>query len=256
MFDKFCDYMYYLLTSPFKKVRKSVNQWYILFKVLGKRFDEAMESIEDAREQTMLATCEPVMLAVHADERHMSRYPGECDENFRTRIANYAEVLKLGGTDQGVLLAVRTLGFKNPEIIRANELTGYDINSQLPDRWAEFYIVVKMNVNESLPVSVDILKKEVRKTKVVGAKDNYSLQYSLSITEQNTVMISHVHFSALIQNFKLVSEKVRDSYKISITHKEDIKVIWHNQYNLFFLDGSWKLDGSRILNAYENQEEL
>lgn len=251
MFEKFCDYMYYLLTSPFKRVRKKVNQWYILFEVLGKRFDEAMESIENAMEQTMLATCEPVMLSVHADERHISRYPGEDDENFRTRIANYAEVLKLGGTDQGVLLAVRTLGFKNPEIIKANKFAESDIN-----RWAEFYIVIKMDINESLPVSVDVLKKEVRKTKAVGAKDNYSLQYGLSIVGQNTVMVSHVRFSVLILDYELVSEKASDSYKIAIMHREDIKVIWHNQYNLFYLDGSWNLDGSKILNAYENQEEL
>lgn len=66
MFEKFCDYMYYLLTSPFKKIKKSKNQWYKLFKVLGEYFDDGMESIEKAREQTMLATCDVEMLPVHA----------------------------------------------------------------------------------------------------------------------------------------------------------------------------------------------
>lgn len=53
MFEKFCDYMYYLLTSPFKKVRKTINQWYILFRVLGKRFDDAMESLYKAQEHSL-----------------------------------------------------------------------------------------------------------------------------------------------------------------------------------------------------------
>ncbi len=257
MFDKFCDYMYYLLTSPFKRVKKSINQWYILFRVLGRRFDDALESLYNAEEQTMLATCEPEMLPVHAEDRKMARYPGEEDENFRARIANYPEVLRLGGSDLGVLLAVRTLGFKNPQIIKANEYTGYDKNNPLSDnRWAEFYIVIKMNINESLPVSISVLKKEVRKTKSVGAKDNYSLQYSLSIIEQNIIRITYVKFIVLVLNSRVTLKKVKDTFRVSFTHKENIKVTWHNQYNLFFLDGSWKLDGSKILNAYENQEVL
>ena len=100
MFEKFCDYMYYLLTSPFKKIKKSKNQWYKLFKVLGEYFDDGMESIEKAREQTMLATCDVEMLPVHAADRKLTKYTGEEDENFRSRIANYTEVCRLGGLIQ------------------------------------------------------------------------------------------------------------------------------------------------------------
>ena len=39
------DYMYYLLTSPFKRVKKSINNWYILCEVLGSWFDECMNDI-------------------------------------------------------------------------------------------------------------------------------------------------------------------------------------------------------------------
>ena len=164
MFDKFCDYMYYLLISPFKRVKKSINQWYILFRVLGKRFDDALESLYAAEEQTMLATCESEMLPVHAEDRKMTQYPGEDAENFRTRIANYPEVIRLGGSDPGVLLAVRTLGYDNPELIKANTFKG------CTDRWAEFYVVINMGVDDVHPIGIDVLKKEVRKTKQVGAK--------------------------------------------------------------------------------------
>lgn len=235
MFDKFCDYMYYLLTSPFKQIKKKLNQWYILFRVLGKRFDEAMDRLYDAREQTMLATCDPVMLPVHAEDRKMTQYPGEDAENFRARIANYPEVLRLGGSDPGVLLAVRTLGYESPEMIKANDFKGrvyfetdgsWNLDGsrvleagELPDRWAEFYIVIRMGVDDSHPISTAILKKEVRKTKYVGAKDNYSFQYSLSVHEPH-----------------------------STGSRADFR------WKLFFwnyrrLDGSWDLDGSCLLDS-------
>ncbi len=65
MFERFADYMYYLLTAPFKRVRKEINQWYLLFKVLGKRLDEAKEALQRARDETMVATCSPLMLQEH-----------------------------------------------------------------------------------------------------------------------------------------------------------------------------------------------
>lgn len=361
MFDKFCDYMYYLLTSPFKKVRKAVNQWYILFRVLGRRFDDAMESLHNARDQTMLATCDPEMLPVHAEDRKMTQYPGEDDENFRARIANYPEVLRLGGSDPGVLLAVRMLGYATPELVKANDFEGrvyyetdgtWDLDGsrmleagELPDRWAEFYIVIKMSVDDSHPISTAILKQEVRKTKYVGAKDNYSFQYRLSIHEPHStrsradyrwklffwnyrrldgswlldgsVMLdsdrssypvkigfrykgfavfpheaskTNERFAVHIREpdeqvrkkdaFSLplsywdyrrldgswlldgsvaldsdrTKFKVRDTYRVSITHKEEIRQVrMHRQHNLFYLDGSWVLDGGRVLDAWEQE---
>lgn len=169
MFEHFSDYMYYLLTSPFKRIRRSVNQWYILFRVLGKRFDDAMESLYSAQEQTMVATCVPEMLQLHAQERGLKKYPGEDDENFRKRIANYVEILRLGGTDEGVLLAVWALGYENAQIVKAKDVSGDD------GRWAEFYIIIRQDMAENSPIDFSILQKQVRKYKYVGALDNYRL---------------------------------------------------------------------------------
>lgn len=362
MFEKFCDYMYYLLTSPFKKVRKTINQWYILFRVLGKRFDDAMESLYKAQEQTMVATCDPELLQIHADDRKLKRYPGETDENFRKRIANYPEVCRLGGTDPGVLLAVRSLGYETPELVKANEMTGrvyfetdgtWNLDGtklleagEIEDRWAEFYIVIKMSVDESHPIATSVLKEHVRKWKYSTAKDNYSFQYRLSIQEPHSfrstafdykwkvfywnyrrtdgnwnldgsVLLdsdrsSHpvtigfryrgfetfphlskqsketfradvvepeekiyardnhsqaVHFfnyrktdgswlqdGSVLMGSERREHPVRDGYRTSITNKHEIRQIrMHRQHNLFYLDGSVLMDGSRMLDAYEHE---
>ena len=36
MLETFGEYMYYLLSTPFKQARKARNQWYIYFKVTGR----------------------------------------------------------------------------------------------------------------------------------------------------------------------------------------------------------------------------
>lgn len=127
--------------------------------------------------------------------RKLTKYTGEEDENFRSRIANYTEVCRLGGTDPGLILAVKALGYPNPEKIMANVLNGrvyYETDGswildgsrnleagELEDRWAEFYIVNNMSVDDEHPVSTAILKKEVRRVKEVGAKDNYLFRYGI-----------------------------------------------------------------------------
>ena len=57
-YDNFKDYMYYLLTSPFKRVKKSINNWYILCEVLGSWFDECMIFIGREKKAWLL----PVMI--------------------------------------------------------------------------------------------------------------------------------------------------------------------------------------------------
>lgn len=233
MIENFIEYMWYLLTTPLKKLKKALNKWYILCRVFGKRFDEAKEDILRARDEGMVATCSHEMLPVHGADRRLTRYEGEHPENFRSRIAMYEEICKLGGTNEGVLLAVRTLGYTNPIIISAKELYGDE------SRWAEFYIVIVMDADEEHPISFDIMRKTVRKWKEVGAKDNYFFKYNLSVRQPHT------------GNFLEVLYKKYLSY-----------------YEYRKLDGKWELDGSYTLDAeithvgtrigyrYENSYEL
>ncbi len=248
MFEDFCEYMYYLLISPFKKVKKKINQWHILFGVLGKYFDDAMESLYSAGEQTMLATCDPVMLQVHADERHINRYAGEEIENFRARIAMYGEICRLGGTNQGILLAVKTLGFEDVEIKTAKELKGN------PERWAEFYVLIRMELEWPYPISFDILKKNVRIWKEAGAKDNYQfILHSAELTGRAEELCR------VILKEIIVNENRPDTKTVLLLeaeNTEDTELGIDIKNNLWYLDGTYDLDGAKVLNAYEIKEKL
>ena len=50
MIENFIEYMWYLLTTPLKKLKKALNKWYILCRVFGKRFDEATSSVHGMSE--------------------------------------------------------------------------------------------------------------------------------------------------------------------------------------------------------------
>ena len=62
MLETFGEYMYYLLSTPFKQVRKAGNQWYIYFKVTGRLFDKNKTMLRRAREEGMVKTASPRML--------------------------------------------------------------------------------------------------------------------------------------------------------------------------------------------------
>lgn len=145
MIENFIEYMWYLLTTPLKKLKKALNKWYILCRVFGKRFDEAKEDILRARDEGMVATCSHEMLPVHGADRRLTRYEGEHPENFRSRIAMYAQR-----------------------------------------------------------------------------------------TEYTT----------------------KQAYSFGVEHTREFRVIWHEEHNLIFLDGTWSLDGSKIIDAWQKTEVL
>lgn len=212
--DNFIEYMWYLLTAPFKKVKKSLNAWYTLCKVIGKRFDESKEAILWARDEGMVATCSDEMLPVHGADRRLSRYQGEQPDNFRSRIAMYGEICQLGGLNEGIILAVKSLGYTNPAIRSAKDFKGD------ATRWAEFYLIIVMNTDEEHPISFNILRKTVRQWKEVEAKDNYYMEYKTTIREPHT------------SAFPLVEYK---------------KFIYF--YDYLKLDGKWQLDGSHMMDS-------
>ena len=41
-----------------------------------------------------------------------------------------------------------------------------------------------------------------------------------------------------------------------VEHTREYRVIWHEQHNLIFLDGTWSLDGSKIIDAWQKTEVL
>lgn len=247
-YDKFCDYMYYLLTSPFKRVKKNVNQWHILFKVLGARLDDAMESLYAAGEQTMVATCAPEMLQVHARDRGMERHEGESMGNFRARIAMYREVCRLGGTNQGILLAVRTLGYDDADIKTAKAYKGDE------ERWAEFYVLIRMGMGQSFPIPFHILRKEVRTWKEVGAKDNY--QFTIRNTERKNEVCGRCRAVPRISVSVPQETGICMVFRIETQNTMSPGLNVNIKNNLWYLDGKYRLDGTQRLDAYERTEEM
>ena len=75
--DSFKEYMWYLLSSPFKLVEKKINQWWIFISVIGKWFDTIKNELQDARDETTIATCSDIMLQYHGEERGLTQYTGE-----------------------------------------------------------------------------------------------------------------------------------------------------------------------------------
>lgn len=211
--DSFVEYMWYMLTTPFKQVKKSINQWYIFCKIFGRRFDEMHEDIMRARDESMVASCCDEMLKVHGRERSLARHDGEDMENFRSRIAMYEEICALGGLNAGIILAVSALGYEDVSIESIPKHTG-DIT-----RWAEFIVMIRMEASEEHPASLNIIKKTVRRWKEAGAKDNYLFNYLVIINEVEEIV--HV-----------------------VQYVEDI-----DYYNYDSLDGTYFMDGQHFLDS-------
>lgn len=248
MFESFREYMWYLLTTPYKKAKKSINNWYILCQVFGKRFDEVKEDILRARDEGMVATCCQAMLQIHGADRRLICYVGEDPENYRSRIAMYEEICRLGGTNEGVLLAVRTLGYDSPKIVRASEFV-----EDAGDRWAEFYIIVDMDVDGKLPISFNILQKTVRLWKEVGAKDNYS--FSFHATSPVCDITDDCRMVLLGRGENQIQGLHRSILPMAAETPTDTGLTVETKNNLFYLDGAYMLDGSKPLNTYEMTEE-
>lgn len=173
MLETFGEYMYYLLSTPFKQARKARNQWYIYFKVTGRLFDKNKTMLRRAREEGMVRTASPRMLPEHGLDRKLTRYEGETWENFRVRLMMYADTCRLGGTEVGTLQAVRSLGFTDVEMVPAYELEGSR------EHWAEFYVILSRDIDDSFDIGHDIIRREVRRVKKVSGLDRYRFLYRI-----------------------------------------------------------------------------
>ncbi len=268
MLKDFAEYFYYLLTAPFKRVKKEANQWYILCRVMGEKYDEAKEALLRARDETMVATCSQAMLQEHGRDRGIARHDGEDLENYRKRIALYERICRLGGTNEGVELSVKALGYENVSIRRAKELYGD------AGRWAEFVVILEMEADGRHPVAFGILKETVRKWKEAGAKDNYRIQYDATVQETHRCgasasywrIIAYFSYPMLDGAWKLDGGvtlsgnrnryPVRMDCRCAVRNAHICKAARHGKYDPFFLDGAWKLDGGKNLDAFEETEEL
>lgn len=59
-----------------------------------------------------------------------------------------------------------------------------------------------------------------------------------------------------VMDSQRVEYPTKQSYKTAVHNKENLTVTWHEEHNLFFLDGTWSLDGSKIIDAYQKTEVM
>lgn len=165
MFDKFQEYMYYLLFGPLKKVFKTNNQFYILFKIAGKLFDQTKQDIFRAREESMIISSE-MLLPEHGRDRDMPQLIGEDIESYRLRLSMKNVIAEKAGTNEGILIALRALGYEKSYI------EPYFIHD--PERWAEFIVYLDSKRQSGLK-DLSIIDREVMKVKPASGKPSYGI---------------------------------------------------------------------------------
>lgn len=172
MFDKFQDYMYYLLYSPLKRVTKLKNQFYILFKVFGKVFDQTKQDIFRVREESMIISASEKLLEEHGRDRSMKRLKGEDVENYRVRLSMKNIIAEEAGTNKGMLLALKSLGYERSYI------EPFYIHDS--DRWAEFTVYLASKQQSGIN-DITIIDREVMKVKPASGKPAYGIEESSQV---------------------------------------------------------------------------
>ncbi len=192
MFEFFRDYIWYLLPSFFKRVKKGINQWWIFAHVMGAWFDECLSDMERARDETTIATCSDIMLRYHGEDRGLVQYSGEANDTFRGRIAMYDEVMSMGGTSDGIILAVNALGYDNVDHVWIPELTGET------ERWAEFCIIIDEDIANEVPTAMENVVREVRFWKEPESLDNYLRIYHAEVRTKHRIAALYEMMAASI----------------------------------------------------------
>lgn len=154
-FDKFRDYLFFLLFAPLKKVHKLANQLYIFFKAIGGLLDEMKQDVFRVREEVSIASASTSMLLVHGQDHGMPRLEGEDWELYRTRLLMHGIVAAQAGTTQGIISLIKSLGYETVY------LEPYYLTD--PSRWSE--AIVWISGGNVVIEDRDIIQQEIDKIK-------------------------------------------------------------------------------------------
>lgn len=209
--DEFGEYIQYLLPAVLKR-KKQTNQLLVFCRMLGFVFDDIKTALFRLREESMLETCSDCMLEVAGQDRDMNQMKGEAYPAYRKRIMMKAQIAEMAGTMKGIQYALKSVGYDNCSI---EPLWKTD-----PDRWAEISInFFTASVDEENTIDFSCIVEEVMKVKQAGTLPHYVFYYPAVI---------------------------------EIEERTEAKVINRFTSNFFegmlYLDGTWRLDGSRLLN--------
>lgn len=166
-FDSFGEYMFDLLFAPLKRGKRSVNQFFIFFKVVGRIFDGMKKDVFRVRDEANVASASPVMLSVHGQDRDMPQLEGEDVESYRTRLSMKGIISEWGGTKKGILYVLAALGYEQSTI--------EPFALQDPERWAEFIIFLKGSKQSGVN-NLAVIDAEVRRVKEGSSKPAYGAE--------------------------------------------------------------------------------
>ncbi len=195
MFDRFGEYMQYLLPSAFKRQKKT-NQLLKYCGIIGGMYDTLLQSALRLREETIIATCSPEMLEVFGHDYDMPRLLGETDDIYRRRLQMKAIIAEKAGTKQGILYALASVGCDNCTITPLY-LTD-------PEKWAEIRInIFTPSVDEDILVAWRCIVAEVMKVKKASTLPHWRIYYPVIIWEDNINSIrAAVRFVFYIQYWR------------------------------------------------------
>ena len=166
-FGNFGEYMFDLLFGPLKRGRKSVNQFFAFFKVVGRQLDDVKKAFFRVRDEANVVSCSVPMLPVHGQDRDMKRLEGETAEAYRTRLSMKGLIAEKSGTRQGILYALTALGYDQSRI--------EPLALQDPERWAEFIIYLKGSKRSGV-TNLSVIDAEVCKVKEGSSKPTYGME--------------------------------------------------------------------------------
>ena len=192
MFDKFGEYMQYLLPSAFKRQKKT-NQLLKYCGIIGGMYDTLLQSALRLREESIIATCSPEMLEVFGRDYDMPRLRGETDDIYRRRLQMKALIAEKAGTEHGILYALASVGCDNCTIT--------PLYLSNPEKWAEIRInIFTASVDEDILVAWRCIVAEVMKVKKASTLPHWRIYYPVEIWENNINSIrAAVRFIFFIQ---------------------------------------------------------
>lgn len=211
MFEKFSDYMWYLLHAPLK-VKRLGSSILTLFIVLGILFDELKEQLLSVQKQGNILTATDRYLDLCGRDRNIPRLKNEDDESYRKRLLMKVEVAQRAGTLKGLEVALDAMGYEVE--IRPAYLED-------ETRWAEFWVILDEELDRHEVYDFKMIKQTVMEVKQASAKPNYGFRYHIGIENLNKLE-THIRYT--------------------------IPLNFYNNIPLY-LDGTWQLDGSYSLSG-------
>lgn len=216
MFDKFKDYMFFLLHAPLKILQEK-SEIYKLFSIIGNEFDEIKNNILEVEKQSNIFSAEDSYLDLLANDRNIIRFQNETDEDLRRRIMLKPDIMKMAGTKKGIILALKSLNFE------ANVEPCYLIDK---NRWAEFTVIINDNLLKKSNYNFKIIKETVMEVKQASSKPNWAFRYDLYNNLENKFI-----------------------YKLDLIYNINF---WGSNYDKAYNDGNLIFNGNFFNNGYEN----